>query len=484
MKDWLRAARADLGYLSGGVAFYPVMYFTGLLLFILMADSRDQLALWFAPAMALLPMLFMHIASERFDGIAERIVVELGSHRARVMTRALSLTALNSLLYLLGLGIVSLKLGHNSTPTPTVALTGWSAVLVFATAGTVIAAVVPHVLVGTGLFLLATFASNPASGRNYVLSELVHISQSPSLETWALNWTAFIGPVLLAAFLAWPPAMSGKTLNPFRRRKRPTQVTSDLMSSKLKFSVTTDTPSTFRISLMAMKIDPWHGLVIFVGLVLFSLNGLAIAKEMAPFSAGETIMPTLCAMVFLNIAPAAIAAQLVFTNETRERDYLMFRSPRAAKIDLSMRSAAAAAIGLTAIGVTMILLGGVTTMSWLSFRSIVTLLALGPSVAVSATLAVRKLKSQFAFVALGYLLSLPEMMVFRFAPSAANYLPSSLFGQLAGGFGPLHQQTQAEVPAWLPWFYAVALIAGCVSWILHQDTRTTARLRPRAGRRS
>ena len=425
-----RRLRADLQNLSNGVLYYPVLIaFAWLAYNSTFSNSSDRAIQVVSPLLALFAGSLATIATERQDKVADRITIELGGRRDRLLTRMLSLSITNSLLVGMGLFASFIQHGTLGTSTAITIASSLLAICTVSTLGVLVSSYMPHPLIALVItFLLLSWGGSDPD-QNWGLSHLLALLRSENSSTWLKAAANFISPWLLAAgslivlsFIRPSIHTLGKAKLFYRRLRRiriPRWLNNRRGFAKTVF--------------VGAITNPLPMLALVICLALYSFGTINLAAKFATFSLGANLFAVLPGILFANVLPALVFAGSAQRRDITDQESLIYRSQRQAKRAQALQLMSFSAATLIGTILIMARLVNVQPTEPVVARSILWALILSPGLTIIGVELNRAIRLPLISGLVSYLLTLPEIFLAKIAPETRPYLPSSLFSILAGG---------------------------------------------------
>lgn len=424
----LRGLRADFDNLSNGVFYYPILIgFAWLTYYSVFASSEDESLPAAASLLAIFVGSLTTIATERQDRVADRITIEMGGPRKRLVTRMATLAITNALLVTLGLLVTQVQ--HSSIGPNAVATIASALVVIglVSTLGVLVSSYIPHPMIAMVLTfaLMSWGGSNP--DQNWGLSHLLALLKAGSFNEWAVAVISFALPWLvtasaLYAIFRFTPRFSRLTLLS-RHFQRKTKVPGWLNFKR----------GFLKTAFVAGITNPLPLLSLVFCLALYCYGTLNLGAQLAVFSLGAEIFPALPGLLFANVLPALILAGVSQRREVVDQESLLYQSQRKANLAQIMQQSAFIIATLTGFVLVLAQALGVPWTSPLVSRSLMWTLILSPGFATLGVYLNRIIRLPLLAGLASYALTLPEVLLGKFIPESRPYLPSSLFSILVGG---------------------------------------------------
>lgn len=429
MITW-RGLRADLHNLSNGVLYYPLLIgFAWLAYNSSFANSPDGAVQVVAPLLALYAGSLTSIATERQDQVADRITIELGGKRARLLTRMLSLSIANTALVSLGLTASFIQHGNLGASTLGTVASSFLVVFIVSTFGVLISSFMPHPLVALVItFLLLSWGGSDPE-QNWGLSHLLALLRSQDPSSWLEAAAGFAAPWLLA---------TGLLLGFLRLRQRIRglrNVTDDFLDLKRLIPPRwlNNHRGFIKTAFVAGTTNPLPMLALVACLALYSCGTVNLAAKFATFSLGTNLFAVLPGILFANVIPALVLAGSAQRRDTTDQESLIYQSQKLAKRAQALQLMTFAAVTLICVILLVAGLAKVQPTEPVVLRSIILALLLAPGLTMIGVKINRAIRLPLVSGLVSYLLTLPEIFLAKIAPETRPYLPSSLFSILSGG---------------------------------------------------
>lgn len=441
----------DLRLLSSNALGYPLFYILGFGAYLIQmgAGPNSNVA---APLFALSLCVLTHIASERADRVADQITIEHGGRRRRLLSRMASIGIINVGLVGLALAAIAAMSGWTLQVPELWLLTALAVIALFATAGVVIAAALPHPVISLALTSLLLFAGGTGSDTNLFSRSLNLMIHSESLSVWASEFVEFSIPLLALALFALPLATGRvRALSPrFKTSRR---------LSKLRIPTWVANRPTFaQVALRQFTTNPMPALGILIGMVFYTLGTISLASRIADLNLQGDYLPAFTGLVLVNVIPAVILGLSIQRREVDEQESFLYGSRQRARQARVLQTSFVVVLSATVV----LLWIAQITDSKLDFsqsaRIFLVIVALAPALAKVGIKVVAAIRTPLILTLMSYALTLPEMGVAWLAPGAASWLPSSLISSAAGGPGAFMPPGSEAPSEWFA-FVFVGLIA-------------------------
>lgn len=441
----------DLRLLSSNALGYPLFYILGFGAYLIQMGARPNSNVA-APLFALSLCVLTHIASERADRVADQIQIEHGGRRRRLLARMASIGIINFGLVTLALAALAAMSGWTFQLPELWVLTALAVIALFATAGVVIAAALPHPLISLSLTSLLLFAGGTGSDTNLFIRSLNQMINSESLSLWAPEFAKFSLPWLALALFAIPLATGRvsalsprfKALRRLRKPRIPAWVAKK--------------PTFLQVTLRQFTTNPMPALGALIGMVFYTLGTIGLASRIADLNLEGNFLPAFTGLVLVNVIPAVILGLSVQRREVDEQESFLFTSRQRARQARVLQTSFVVVLSASAVLLWIAQITGSNLGFLQSARIFFVIGALAPALAKVGIRVVAAIRTPLLLTVVSYALTLPEMVVAWLIPGAANWLPSSLISAAAGGLGAfVHPGSQAPTE-WIA-FAFVGLIA-------------------------
>ena len=422
--------RADISNLSNSVFYYPLLIgFAWFAYYSVFKSSGDKDLQVAAPLLALFAGSLASIATERQDRVSDRISIEMGGIQARLRVRMMSLLILNSSIVLLGLGVTFLEYGHIGTSSGRTLITSLTVTIIISTLGLLVASYMPHPMVALGITFALMSWGGPDPKSNWGLEQLLGMLRAESLNEWAKFAINFVTPWFVGYFALLVVSILGPHLGDLGMKrlrlaeKRKVQIPRWLGAKR-----------SFARTVFAEAITnplPILALVFCIG--LYSYGTINLAAKLATIAPGADLFALLPGLLFANAVPGLILASTAQRRDAVDQESLLYKSQREAKAAQTLQQVAFVAI--TLIGFILILANimNVHLSDPVVLRSILLTLLLAPGFATVGVVINRIIRLPLLSAVVSYAITLPEILLARWAPESRAFLPSSLFSILAGG---------------------------------------------------
>ena len=441
----------DLRLLSSNALGYPLFYILGFGAYLIQmgAGPNNNVA---APLFALSLCVLTHIASERADRVADQITIEHGGRRRRLLSRMASIGIINVGLVGLALAAIAAMSGWTLQVPELWLFTALAVIALFATAGVVIAAALPHPVISLALTSLLLFAGGTGSDTNLFSRSLNQMIHSESLSVWASAFVEFSLPWLALALVAMPLA-TGRVSARSPRFKTLRRL------SKLRIpNWVANSPTFAQVVLRQFTTNPMPALGILIGMVFYTLGTISLASRIADLNLQGNFLPAFTGLVLVNVIPAVILGLSIQRREVDEQESFLYGSRQRAR---QARVLQTSFVVVVSASVVLLWIAQITD-SHLDFlqsaRIFVVIVALAPALAKVGISVVAAIRTPLILTLMSYALTLPEMAVAWLAPGATSWLPSSLISAAAGGPGALMLPGSEAPSEWFA-FVFVGVIA-------------------------
>lgn len=429
MSVW-RRVKIDLRLLSNGVLLYGLYYLLGLGAYLLSLGVTNSNALQQAiPLLALSMGVLTHIANERADRVDDNVTVLLGGRFRRITTRMISTGIYNLTLVSIGCLVTIPNEVWNLRLQP-----GWIAtvawiLLLYSTAGVVVAAAIPHPLVSISATSVLVFAGGASSDENFLMASILKMARSQHFDEWLGQALLFASPWLLAALFLLPIALghiSIRVPNLLRKPERAISAVPVWASWKSNF---------FNTSFLTSITNPLPILGAVAAILAYTYSSLLLASKFASIGAGGNLLPMFTGVILVNVFPAVLLSMSVHPREVLEQESFLYRSSDHA---LRARLFQTALVIIVATVAMLALIAHITGSSWTAtgFRNgALELVFLCPGLTALALAIGQRIRSPIVLTLVSYGVTLSELLISRLIPPFTGWLPSSLFAQAAGGRG-------------------------------------------------
>ena len=443
----------DLRLLSSNALGYPLFYLLGFGAYLIQTGTVQNSNVA-APLFALSLCVLTHIANERADRVADQITIEHGGRRRRLLARMASISIMNVAMVGLALASIAAFTGSKFELPNLWLLTALAVIALFATAGVVIAAALPHPLTSLALTSLLLFAGGTGSETNFFSHSLIQMIRSKSIQLWAPEFALFSLPWLALALLAMPLATGRisalglriKTSKSVRIRKPSIP---DWVAKRSTF---------LHVALRQFTTNPMPALGTLIGVVFYTVGTISLASRIADLNLKGNYLPAFTGLVIVNVIPAVILGLSIQRREVDEQESFLYSSRQRARQARVLQTSL------------VVVLSASTVLLWItqitesqqdfnqSARIFVLIAAMAPALAKVGIRVAAAIRTPLILTLTSYALTLPEMAVAWLTPDASSWLPSSLISAAAGGQGAyMHSGSQAP-SVWVA-FAFVALIA-------------------------
>lgn len=425
-----RRLLADLCNLSNGVLYYPILItFAWLTYNSVFSEREDKDLQVVAPLLALFVGSLVSIATERQDRIADRITVEMGGHRPRLLVRMVSLSLVNTLLVSLGLAFAFLQHGHIGRSANQTALTALVVILIISTLGVLVSSYIPHPLVAivATFFLMSWGGADPEN--NWGLGQLLSMLRADNINDWFGAALGFTAPWLLCSAGLATLSMLTPRLGIFKRRvAKRTRANIPQVPSWLNTR-----RSFIKTVFFAGFTNPLPLVALVTCLGLYSYGTVRLAAEFSALSIGSNIFAALPGLLFANVIPALILAGTAQRREAVDQESLLYQSQRVANTSQILQQTLFVFVTLTTFIAILARLMDVSPSTPVVTLSILWALLLSPGFATIGVYLNRIVRLPIISGVVSYLITLPEIFLARWVPETRPYLPSSMFAILVGG---------------------------------------------------
>ena len=449
MITW-RNVRLDLRYLNNSVGFYALVYAVGFWIYLRdFANSGDQNLRAAVPILALSLCSFTHIASEKSDRVADRITVEHGGIRRRLLARMASLFIQNGVLLSAAMTLSAIAFAHH--PPATWILTAAFVSAVLSTAGVMVAAALPHPILAMAVTVGIIAWGDGDPNANGFVGAIYGMLNADSGLRLADRFAGFLLFWLVLAALAAPFSLGYLSLSlpSFKDRAAPKQA---------KLPAWLNLRSNFLTKVcISLATNPIPGFATLFALVLYSFGTLSFAAKLANLNLGNDYFSIFPGLLLVNALPALFLASSSQRKDIHEQEGLLFKSSRQALLARTLQTATISAITPTAV---LFVAAAVTNTSFTDSRmlkAIALSILLSPGMAAASIWISSRVRSQPLVAVYSYALTLPEVTIANFAPSLTPWLPSSMFSAICGGPGPYSLASHQTTPLWLAILFVLVL---------------------------
>lgn len=449
----LRSLRYDFGLLSNGFQQYALSYLIG---FFAISVSLSALPPETAnPLIVLFPLtlcVLSHVASEKADKVADRSVLEHGGYGRRLLAR--TWTTLIANLLLVASGIIGLEIMRGWQAAISLAFIAGVAlvVLVYSTAGTVVAAAIPHPFVSAILMGFLIFTGGTGPQDNLTMKSLLAITGATDLEGWSLAALRIAAPWAAAAVLLRKLALGRAQLSLPRFSR---------ISVNRVFRVprwAEGNPGFLRITLLAGLTSPLVTGAAFLALAVFTGTTLQIAARFAELNVGKDFFYLFPGQILLNALPALSLAVSLESLEQADQESFLYKSKRLANLAVTVRLSFSALVGTVLITLATIFIASISLEPSELLRTIAVEILVVPGLAVLALKLRKAVKIPVLISLVSFASTFIEVVVSKLAPDLRPWLPSSLFSSAAGGAG-LYVESPSLIPP-LGWALGFVLLVG------------------------
>jgi hypothetical protein len=442
MISW-RAIVFDLKLLSNGVFIYAIFYAMGFLAFFSqLGDSKNIHYPLAVPLLSTSLCILTHIANERADKVADQIVIEHGGYRRRILARMVSVFIYNSILVTTGLFVVGQARGWAFELPTFWAPSALASIVIFSTAGVIVAGAFPHPLASVALSLGLLFAGGTAPTDSFQSSTFIGLISSKSFGEWVGHFWPFATFWFAIAGVLAPFALGRKRISVPRRKRDASRV-----EPKVPSWITWD--STFVAKTILSARTNWLPLAgLVVALSSYTFSTFLVASKYAELKIQGDYFAIFAGLILVNVLSAILLAKSVQTKEVDENESFIFASQAQALRSKYVQTAIAITLNSLALLTVIALITHTPLISMIFVRGVLAICLIAPGISAVALLIASRLKSTPIIGLASFLLTLPEFAVSKFWPQFSPWLPSSLFSQIAGGPGPFLQDPNAKLPLW------------------------------------
>ena len=436
-----RSLKYDLGLLSNGFQQYALAYLMGFFgISVSLSSWPNEVT---NPLIVLFPLtlcVFSHIASEKADKVADRIVLEHGGYRHRISARIWSTLIANLSLVALGSVVLELMRGWQAPITPAFVCGALFVVAVCATAGTVVAAAIPHPFVSAVLMSALVFAGGSDPHQNLTMKSLLAITGAMSIQSWCLAALEIAIPWGIAAVLLFKVALGRAQFPNWRFSKSPTP-------NHLKIPRWAGSKSGFgATAFFAGATNPLTLAATFLALAIFTATTLQAAAKFADLSVGTNYFFLFPGQIMLNVLPAVSLATSLESLEQADQERFFYRSKGLAALAETLRISIAAWAAAVLVTFAIVKIGGFSITESEFLRSIAVETAVIPGLAVLALKIRRAIKVPVLISLVSFASTFAELGLSKLAPALKPWLPSSLLSAAAGGAG-LYVTSPYQIPS-------------------------------------
>ena len=454
-----RGLRYDFALLSNGFQQYAVFYILG---FLAMTVSISAFPPNISnPLLVLYPLTFCvasHVGNEKSDKVSDRVVLELGGYKRRLVTRILT-TGMSNIVLVSG-GFVALEIfrGWHAPISAAFACGALLVAVVYAFAGTIVAAAMPNSFMAVALLIATTLLGGIDPSTNLAMKTLVALPNSSTLQEWLNAALSLALPWSIAAVLLYPVAMGRAHFPSLKLASTSRQVkvkVPNWISKKPSFlNVLTQTGITNPITVGAT----------LVALALFTGTTLLTAAKVAELNVGKEFFFVFPGQIMMSIFPAVSLATSLQTLEQTDQERFFYKSQRQASIAEVIQIALAAWLGAVILTTAISQMLGVALTPFEWFRTLAVELIGIPGLAYFA-LALRKFIKVPALIGItSFLISFIEVLLNALAPTLKPWLASSLFSAAAGGAGLYVESPDQIAPTWVAVGFVVVVGLGPLVW--------------------
>jgi hypothetical protein len=454
-----RGLKYDLGLLSNGFQQYALAYLLGFF------GISVSLSSWPTevtnPLIVLFPLtlcVLSHIASEKADKVADRIVLEHGGYRRRIAARIWSTLIANLSLVSAGTVVLELMRGWRVPLTPAFVCGALFVVVVCATAGTVVAAAIPHPFVSAVLMSALVFAGGSDPHQNLTMKSLLSITGATSIQSWCLAALAIALPWGLAEGLLFNVARGRAHFPIWTFSNRPTP-------NHLKIPRWAGLKSSFgTTAFFAGATNPLVVAATFLALSIFTATTLQAAAKFADLSVGTNYFFLFPGQIMLNVLPAVSLATSLESLEQADQERFFYRSIRLATLAETLRISIAAWAAAILVTLATVKIGGFSITAVELYRSIAVETAVIPGLAVLAMKIRRVIRVPVLISLVSFASTFAELGLSKLAPALKPWLPSSLFSAAAGGAGLYVTSPNQMPPAGWALAFVLLVSLGPLFW--------------------
>ena len=422
--------RADISNLSNSVFYYPLLIgFAWFAYYSVFKSSGDKDLQVAAPLLALFAGSLASIATERQDRVSDRISIEMGGIQARLRVRMLSLLILNSSIVLLGLGVTFLEYGHIGTSSGRTLITSLTVTIIISTLGLLVASYMPHPMVALGITFALMSWGGPDPQSNWGLEQLLGMLRAESLNEWAKFAINFVSPWLLGYFALLAVSNFGPYLGVLGVKrirlteKRKAQIPRWL-GVKRSFA---------RTVFVGAVTNPLPILALVFCIGLYSYGTINLAAKLAAIAPAADFFALLPGLLFANVIPGLILASTSQRRDAVDQESLLYKSQKQAMTAQTLQQVAFVAITLSGYILVLAKITNVSLSDPLVLRSLLLTLLFSPGFATVGVIINHRIRLPLLSALVSYALTLPEILLARWAPDSRPFLPSSLFSILVGG---------------------------------------------------
>ncbi|MFM6965986.1 MAG: hypothetical protein ACKOWI_01200 [Rhodoluna sp.] len=425
-----RRLLADFSNLSNGVFYYPLLitfaWLTYNSVFSINTDKDIQVV---APLLALFVGSLVSIATERQDRVADRITIEMGGKKSRLLLRMVALFLTNAFLLALGLIATFFQQGSIGSSGTRTIVSSLFVCLVVSTLGVIAANYMPHPLVALGTTFLLMSWGGPDPNRNWGLSHLLAMLRANATGNWLYEAITFAAPWLIGTVVLLGISLIQRRLEMKRFFVLPMK-----RKTRLRFPKWLNERRSFtKLVATSAATDPLPLVALVFCIGLYSSGTLNLAAKLAAYSPGRTFFSLLPGVILANVIPALILAGNAQRRETKDQESLLYQSQRHATQAQILQQLAFISISLVAIILTLAVTLNVPRGEPVVARTVLCALILSPGLATIGVQLNNIIRLPLLSGVVSYLFTLPELFLAKLIPSTQPFLPSSLFSILAGG---------------------------------------------------
>ena len=455
----LRGLKYDLRLLSNGFQQYALAYLLGFFgISVSLSSWPNEVT---NPLIVLFPLtlcVLSHIASEKADRVADRVVLEHGGYRRRIAARIWSTLIANLSLVALGTLFLEFMRGWRVPLTPAFVCGALFVVVVCATAGTVVAAAIPHPFVSAVLMSALVFAGGTDPHQNLTMKSLLAITGATSIQSWCLAALDIAIPWGLAEGLLFHVARGRAHFPNWRFANRPTP-------NHLKIPRWAGLKSGFgTTAFFAGATNPLVLAATFLALAIFTATTLQAAAKFADLSVGTNYFFLFPGQIMLNVLPAVSLATSLESLEQADQERFFYRSRGLAALAETLRISIAAWAAAVLVTLATVKIGGFSITAVELYRSIAVETAVIPGLAVLAIKIRRVIKVPVLISLVSFTSTFAELGLSKLAPFLKPWLPSSLFSAAAGGAGLYVTSPNQTPPAGWALGFVILVGLGPLVW--------------------
>jgi hypothetical protein len=439
-----RAIAFDLKVLSNGVFLYAIFYLMGFVAFFSqLGDSKNIHYPLAVPLLATSLCILTHISNERADRVADQIVIEHGGYRRRILARMISVSIYNSILVTTGLLLVGLTRGRAFELPAFWVPSALASIIVFSTAGVIVAGAFPHPLASVAFSLGLLFAGGTAPTDSFQSSTVIGLISSKSLGEWFGHFWPFAAFWFAIAAALSPFAFGRKRIS-IPRRKRDARRSQPEVPSWITWH------STFLTKAILSARTNWLPLAgLLVALSSYTFSTFLVASKYAELKIQGDYFAIFTGLILVNVLSAILLAKSVQTKEVDENESFIFASQAQALRAKYVQTAIAVTLNSLALLTVIALITHTPLTSTIFVRGALAICLIAPGITAVGLLIGSRLRSTPIIGLVSFLLTLPEFVVSKYWPQVSPLLPSSLFSQIAGVPGPFLQDPRANLPLWV-----------------------------------